>query len=402
MAKRGSSVTSGRAISFAERKTFRAFVLLYTAMALAILTLTAMLYYASLKNRMMVEHRLAMQLEGERYLPELLAWLQGDLRRFPKDPAYETAFFVGEKLLGGMHFELPMQLTSGVHVKGKYIYLIIPMGVHGVDMGKLVMMTEDDGLWLKQYWERVALYGLLLFLLQAAVGLWLSKLFLRPMRSAVKLLDDFIKDTTHELNTPVTAILTNIERLDMEGLDEKQRRKVTRIETAARTIAFIYEDLTYLLLRQDATAEHERIGMDAFLHERLEYFRTRFDAKHLVTDFIKTSDFEVSMDRRSAARLIDNLLSNAAKYSTVGGEVTIRLDEGSVTIANGGTPIPEAKREAIFERYVRADDGQGGFGIGLHLVARIAQTYAIGIDVVSSDTQTSFRLTWPRYTLRSL
>jgi len=402
LGQKGSSVTSERAISFAERKTFRAFVLLYSAMALAILTLAALLYFSAAKTRMLSEHRLAMQLEGERYLPELLAWMQGDLKHFPKDPAYETAFYLGGKQVEGAFFEPPARLTPGIQMQGERIYLVIPMAGHGLEVGALVMMTRDDGLWLYRYRQNVVLYGLLLFILQGAVGFWLSKLFLRPMRYAVKLLDDFIKDTTHELNTPVTAILTNIERLDLDGMDEKQQRKIMRIETAARTIGTIYEDLTYLLLRKASPDTAETIDMGTFVRERLEYFRTRFDAKHLTAVMTAAKTFEVRMERHAAARLLDNLLSNAVKYSDIGGKVEVGFAEGQVRIVNTGSPIPEEKRDAIFERYVRADEGQGGFGIGLHLVARIAEAYGIRVEVDVSGRRSAFTLLWPRYKTRSI
>lgn len=395
MAKKGSSATNVRAISFAENRTFRSFVLLYTLMSLAILALLGVLYYRSSKAEMLSSHRLAMQLEGESYLPELVKWMQGEREDFPADPAYETAFYVGTQRLGGA-LPLPASFSPGMHEGEGKIYLVIPMGSYGLKNGRTVMMTEDDGLWRQTYWRHMLLYGGMLFSVLLFIGVGLSGLFLRPMKDAVALLDSFIKDTTHELNTPVTAILTNVERLDVTSLDEKQRRKVERIETAARTIGSIYDDLTFLLLRKDIRVVNVPIDLEALVRERLDYFHTRFAARQLEPLLTVRAPFTARMDRTMAARLVDNLLSNAVKYSDTGSQVLIEIGEGFLKVANSGPSIPAEKLPVIFERFVRADESRGGFGIGLHLVARIAHEYAIDVEVHSGENRTVFVLTWPR------
>jgi two-component system OmpR family sensor kinase len=391
-----SSATNVRAISFAENRTFRSFVLLYTLMSLAILALLGMLYFRASKTEMLSSHRLAMQLEGESYLPGLIKWMQGEADRFPKDPAYDTAFYLGAKPVGGALPVPPSDFAPGIHEDGGRIYLVIPMGSYGLKDGKTVMMTEDDGLWRQLFWRNTLLYGALLFAVLLLIGVGLSRLFLRPMKEAVALLDSFIKDTTHELNTPVTAILTNVERLDTSGLDEKQRRKIDRIETAARTIGSIYDDLTFLLLRRDIRTHDELIDLEAFLRNRVDYFQTRFDAKRLRVSFDVKAPATVLMDRTLAARLFDNLLSNAVKYSDMDTIVFVEISEGFFRIENSGVPIPGEKLPKIFERFTRADESRGGFGIGLHLVAQIARQYGIRVDAESAGRRTVFALTWPR------
>jgi two-component system, OmpR family, sensor kinase len=371
-------------------------VLLYTLMSLAILALLGILYYRSSKAEMLSGHRLAMQLEGENYLPELLKWMQGEMPTFPEDPAYETAFFLGGKRVGGRLSSAPPSFAPGMHDKAGKIFLVIPMGSYGLKNAKTVMVTRDDGLWLQTYWHRMLLYGGMLFAVLLFIGVGLSRLFLRPMKEAVALLDSFIKDTTHELNTPVTAILTNVERLDTAPLDEKQRKKIERIETAARTIGSIYDDLTFLLLRRDVRVVNVPIDLASLVQERLDYFHTRFDARRLRPVLSVKEPFTVRMDRAMAARLVDNLLSNAVKYSDIGSGVLVEIGEGFLKVANRGPAIPAEKLPAIFERFVRADDSRGGFGIGLHLVARIAHAYAIQVEVRSGEDRTVFVLTWPR------
>ncbi len=370
-------------------------------MSLLILGLLSALYYRYQYEVMLSSQRLSMQLEGDSYLPKLVAWMQGERKDFPHDPAYETAFFLNGRRIAGTLFTEPKDLTPGMHKEKKAVYLVIPMGSYGLKEGKTVMMTTDDELWLHDFERTALLGGGILFALLLLIGFWLSKLFLRPMKSAVELLDRFIKDTTHELNTPVTAIVTNIERLDTSCLDSRQRKKIVRIETAARTIETLYNDLTYLLLRHDVVRHNEWIGLEELLRERMEVFHSRCALKQLQVVFTVEASARIFMDRTAAIRMVDNLVSNAVKYSDVGGTVDIVIRKDGFRITNGGRAIAKEKMDGIFTRYLRADESRGGFGIGLSIVAQIAKEYTIRIDVVSQQGKTSFTLTWPRYSPQS-
>ena len=102
------------------------------------------------------------------------------------------------------------------------------------------------------------------------------------------------------------------------------------------------------------------------------------------------------MDRNKLGRLIDNIISNAIKYNRVGGNIDVVLTQKSLKISDNGIGIPADKIERIFERYQRANDSVGGFGIGLNIVAMIAKEYGIMIDVDSKEgTGTAIALQWP-------
>lgn len=392
MAKSVSSATNVRAISFAENRTLRSFVLLYGLLILFILLLGGTMYYRYKEAVMLSEHRLAMQLQGEQYLPRLVRWMQGESDAFPVDPAYLSAFYLGGDPVDGNLDITPADLVPGMHTQGGAIYLVIPMGSYGLKDGATIMKTDDDGLWRRDFWEKASLFGILLFLLLFGAGYRLSRLFLRPMNDAVSLLDRFIKDTTHELNTPVTTIRTNIERFDLQALDERNQKKLQRITMAARTIETLYDDLTYLLLENNVSVRDEVLDLDVLLRERLEYFRLQYEMKRMQVSYASREAVRVRMDRRRAERLIDNLLSNAIKYGNPEGRISVQLRGHTFTVFNTGIPIPQEKLRQIFNRYVRAESSKGGFGIGLHIVRRIVDAYGIGIEVVSDANGTLFTL----------
>jgi len=215
------------------------------------------------------------------------------------------------------------------------------------------------------------------------IGFGLSRLLLRPINDAIALLDDFIKDTTHELNTPVSAILTNLESLDTTHLDDTSRKKLNRISIASRTISTLYDDLTYLILNHDLAISNTPLDLSHLMSERLEYFRHRMEQKKIELHTDITPDIIHTFDTTKATRLIDNLLSNAIKYNRMGGKITVLLDKNRVCIEDNGIGIPTDMVERVFERYTRADKSVGGFGIGLHIVAMIAREYNMTISIDS-------------------
>jgi two-component system, OmpR family, sensor kinase len=355
-------------------------------MSILILGLIAILYYESIKAQMLSSHRLAMQLQSETYVPKLKAWLESghDLKTFPTDLAYRTALYGYDKdLLVGNLDQKHTDFRENIALHEGYIHLIIALSPYGLGEYYLVFETRDDELWRHQVLREVLTYGSLLLVALGIIGFFLSRMFLRPMNEAIALLDDFIKDTTHELNTPVSAILTNIEALKEIDLPSSADKKLARIEIASRTISTLYDDLTYLILNHDLAIRNEMLNFSAILHERIEYFRHRIEQKKITLIQEIDSDILIEIDRTKATRLIDNLLSNAIKYNRMGGEIRITLESGRLCIADNGVGIPKEMQERIFERYTRADKSVGGFGIGLHIVAMIAKEYRMKIALES-------------------
>ncbi|MBU1642362.1 HAMP domain-containing histidine kinase [bacterium] len=379
------SVTNDSGISFAENRTLRAFVLLYGVMAFFILALIGTIYYNYSKELMLSTHRLSMQLEAENYIPRLMSWKETGAKRelFPRDIAYKTAIYTKNGTPVVSYLEDKVQtFLPGIYKEQGYIHFLMAMGSYGMREMFLVFETADDGLWLKEVWTNLLLYGGALFIALLLVGVMLSRLFIRPMREAVLLLDNFIKDTTHELNTPLSTIVTNIETIDHDLLDEKTRKKIRRIDIAAKTIASIYDDLTYLILHHKVSVVDEPLEIKEIVQERLAYFSDHFTQKQ-ITVKQNLSLCTVFADRTKITRIVDNLLSNAIKYNKRGGSVELLLDAKKLQVSDSGRGIESAKIHQIFERYSRFDDSVGGFGIGLHIVASIVKEYGFRVEVAS-------------------
>ena len=384
------------AISTPEYKSLRAFLFLYIMMSLFILSLLSGIYYSNEKEVMLSEHRLSMQLVNEDYYPLLRQTYLTSNEAFPRDMAYDTAVFdVNKKKIDSYLEDEEINFKKVISLSKGYIHFVMQIEKNKKDIKYLVYETKDNGLWWDNAIQDILMYGGILLIILVVTGVYLMKLFLRPMQESIALLDNFIKDTTHELNTPVAAIIANIETIDRSTFEPKEANKIRRIDIAARTISNIYNDLTYLVLHHDIAVTNETINLSIFIQERMEYFKMAMEQKKLKLDMMISPNVNIIMDKNKLSRLIDNLLSNAIKYNKVGGSIKVVLSKKLLKISDTGLGIPAEKIKSIFERYQRANDSVGGFGIGLNIVEMIAKEYDIEIQVESElGKGTEIRLNW--------
>ena len=253
----------------------------------------------------------------------------------------------------------------------------------------IVLKENELSLAFKKLRIRIISYLILSFLLMGVVGYFLGRLFLRPVREQIESLDRFISDTTHELNTPISAILMTIQSL--KGVEPK---KIKRLEASAKRLSTMYSTLTYRLEGNETVSEE--LCFAGIVETRVEYVKELIDSKRLSIE-LNLEPTKIFMPQESAHRLIDNLLSNAIKYSDVGDSITLTLKKNIFKIKDTGIGIDTKVQEDIFKRYHRANEERGGFGIGLNIVLAICKKYNIKLALESQKGDGStFILTFPQ------
>ncbi len=316
-------------------------------------------------------------------------------RDYPRDPRFKSAIYdIDKKSIFSLLEEPRIHFDEEIYIIGNYIHFIKSLDDFYLGTKYIIIEVKDDGLWREAIWKNILAYGLLAFLFFSLFGYYLAKLFLKPMHDSIVLLDRFIKDTTHELNTPLSAILANIEMMDTDVMLEKNRTKLNRINIAAKTVSTLYKDLTYLTLEQEKENENEYIDVKELIEDRAEYFAILAQSKKLTYEFNLT-EATIFMDRRKFTRVIDNLISNAIKYNKRKGVVGFTLVQGELIIWDTGIGIKENKIPFIFDRYIRFNHSEGGFGVGLSIVKNIIDEYHMDIKVISQiDKGTRIILKW--------
>jgi two-component system OmpR family sensor kinase len=220
-------------------------------------------------------------------------------------------------------------------------------------------------------------------------GFYLTKLFIKPIIQQRIKLNNFIKDTTHELNTPITALMMSVNpsnKLDDKGLN--------RILLSAKRISDIYSDLTYLFLNNEQTRvkETEAIELKEILNEQIEYYNFFAQKKRIAFEY-NIQSVLYPIDKESFIRIVNNLISNAIKYTPANGEVFIELKDNILTVKDTGVGIHKKSLSKIFDRFYRDTNVVGGFGIGLNIVASICKEYGIKINIESEINEgTTFKL----------
>ncbi|QOP40502.1 sensor histidine kinase [Sulfurimonas marina] len=381
-------------LSTSSKKTLRNFLLLYTFFTLVITALGVYLYYSSQKEIYNQEQLVALN-DYANELSLTLKDLKNDTTNeliYPWDQKFKTTLYDKDYKLLYSTKENPtldlsnLQMTQNMiarYLKNSDEYYL---GAQYI----IVEMIEDKGFEISLV-RSVSLYAGIFLAFMMIVGYFLLSLILKPMRDTLFLLDRFIKDTTHELNTPVSTILTNIELLQSQEQNKFSQKVINRIEIGAKTLSNIYDDLTFLILKHKLNSQEEKIVLNELLDERVEYFRAQAVMKSI--EIVKNFSEEVTLevDRKKITKVIDNLLSNAIKYNKVNGMIQISLSQKSLTIKDTGIGIEKKNLENLFSRYARFTDVTGGFGIGLHIVKSILDEYGFDISVDSVKEQyTSF------------
>lgn len=389
---------SGIDLTKSETRTLLSFSFLYSFLVLVILGVVSFLYYKFQKDLMLQEKRQILQ----NYSNDLVFRLK-DLHVnidknniYPRDDRFESAIFDSDKKkIFSTLKSKDVSLDEVIYLSHNQIHFIKEPESYYLGSKYIIVEVPDDGVWFEQIRYKIAINFLLAFIFMMFLGYFILRLFLKPMRDALHLLDRFIKDTTHELNTPVTAIITNIEMIDKSSLDERLLKKINRIEIGAKTISNIYEDLTFVTLNNQIISNNEEINLSNVLKQRIEYFNSIATMKKINFELNIKDDIFIVCDMKKITKLIDNILSNAIKYNKIAGFIKVNLDDNILSIEDSGKGIAKENLETLFERYSRFDKSVGGFGIGLNIVSLIAKEYNLKIDVKSQINEgTKVEITW--------
>jgi len=383
-----------------EARTLFGFILLYSFLVLVIIGGVSSTYYNFQKDLMLQEKRHKLQ----EYSNDLIFVLK-DLhvnfdkyKYYPRDVKFNSAIYDSDKKQifstlksKNVDFDKVTSVSNGM------IHFIKEPESYYLGTKYLVIEVEEDKSWFVKVKKNIITYSLIAFSFVFIIGYFISKLLLKPMRDALHLLDRFIKDTTHELNTPISAIITNIEMIDKDNLDVKLAKKINRIDIGAKTISNIYEDLTFLTLDNKIISQNEQLDLSSILKQRVEYFKSLATIKKI--NFLLDIDDEIYLycDVKKISKLIDNLISNAIKYNKVSGTIIILLKDNCLSIEDTGKGMSKENLSNLFERYSRFDNSVGGFGIGLNIVYLIAKEYNLQINVQSElDKGTKVEIKWQK------
>jgi len=213
----------------------------------------------------------------------------------------------------------------------------------------------------------------------------LSRLFMRPIRQKIKQIEDFVHDTAHELNTPITALSMSVSRaLKKEAYDEKILKNIS---ISTKQLFDIYNTLSYLSF-ESKQEEATVLDVCSVLTKSIEYYKELAQSKKIEV-IVECEDFNYKIDEVKLTMLFGNLINNAIKYSHANSKIEISFINGIFKIKDFGIGIQADKLTKIYERFNRETEYAGGFGIGLSIVKKISEEYGMKVKVESEINEGS-------------
>jgi len=231
----------------------------------------------------------------------------------------------------------------------------------------------------------------------------------RKLRESDRIKDEFVATVSHELRTPLTSIRGYLELLlgEEAGLSEQGRDFLAVVDRNSKRLLSLVTDLLFL-----AQADGDQFELNtASFHPRELVDEAVASAQphaaaQQVALFARIEEVpDVVGDRARLAQMLDNLVSNALKFTPPGGRVEVRLlrdADGSTVfeVADTGIGIPKAEQDMLFERFFRSTTATKNFisgtGLGLSIVKLTAEAHGGTLSVESVEGKgATFRVVLP-------
>jgi two-component system OmpR family sensor kinase len=238
----------------------------------------------------------------------------------------------------------------------KSLFILVPFQDTSGDVLKIFYPLVEYKHLVNKVEKKQRVQFLFLTVIAILISILAALYSLRPIRSSLRLLEDFIKDIIHDLNTPLTSILINLKMID--GKSEE----IESISRSAKNIAMLHENLDCYL--KEVKSKEEQFSLKSVIEEQVKFFAPRYD--YLVWK-VDVGEYMLSTDKNAFTRIIYNLLSNACRYNTSNGYIDISLHNKMLTIENKSYGVKEPSK--VFERFYK--ESERGLGIGLHIVEKL-------------------------------
>jgi|GEM_PF-1245455 len=220
----------------------------------------------------------------------------------------------------------------------------------------------------------------------------------------MRILKDFIDDTSHEFRTPMSILNTKIYLLQKQLQNEQQKQHLTVMQDQILRLKHLIDGL-HELTRLDATDTIETLPTDMpkLVEEVRETLQEKYGEKRFKVD-VRQPLLHLKVNPPKAKLALHHIIKNACQYSDAESEVLITLDildnQFRIQVHDDGIGIAEREHERVFERLYRVDSSRnmdtGGAGLGLAIVQRIIELHNGAISVQSElGVGTCFCLSFP-------
>jgi signal transduction histidine kinase len=215
------------------------------------------------------------------------------------------------------------------------------------------------------------------------------------LRELDKLKDEFVSLVSHELRTPLTSIRGYVELMLAEELNDDQRRFLGIVDRNSERLLDLVSDLLFLAQIEAGKLAIEVGSLDLkkVVEECVEASAAGAEARGVELEATIDRLPKIKGDRTRLHQVLDNLLSNALKFTPSGGRVDVRLkqagDTAMLEVADTGLGIPADEQARLFERFFRSssatENAIPGTGLGLTITKAIVERHGGRIEIESAE-----------------
>ena len=218
----------------------------------------------------------------------------------------------------------------------------------------------------------------------------LSKKAVKPIAESYEKQKQFVTDANHELKTPLTLILAN---LDIAEAELGQNEWLDDIRSEGHRMTELVNQLV-ALSRMDEEGHRmnvTEIPLGKLVSETVAEFEPLAKDREKTLDLNIDTDITYTGDEALLARLVGILMDNAIKYCDNGGEINVILRRGRrvvLTVENTYASVGEIPLNRLFDRFYRADKARrftGGYGVGLSMAKAIVENHKGEITAYKKD-----------------
>jgi len=364
------------------------YALIYTALVSVILLTPLFFYFIYMKNIHSIQNELLLK---EKSLLVIKAMQEHsdnvEYFEYPRFKTFESGLYDQsfKPIFSLIDYKI-QYFKDGYHLDENDAYLIVKLPKERY-FGASYLIVKNE-LSFAVVYEKVMLILFSVVILVFILSMYFLQTFAKPFKKLNETLDNFIKDSVHEINTPLSIINVNI---DLYNRKNEPNKYMQRMKAASKVLSNIYNDMDYLIKYERLANEKERIDMAVFLEERIEYFTEVARMKNIVINSDIENCPEIEMNPKQLQRVIDNNISNAIKYSYENAEIDISLytQDAQCYMSFQDYGVGIEKVDEIFSRYYREDVSKGGFGIGLNIVKSIIDAQNIELQIDSTPKKGS-------------
>lgn len=234
--------------------------------------------------------------------------------------------------------------------------------------------------------------------LKAKRSEFFAKNLVKELKTKQNSLDSYaetITELSHDLRNLIHKISGNLEILKMEQKDICENPQLVNALVSLDTAMNMLEEIIRLnkLDHGQTTIDHTEVDLNTELknyYKSIEYLLQNKNIKCVLE--LPEEKFVISTNKTSFLRIIENIVSNAIKYTPNNGEIRIKLEEGvtgkHLTITDNGVGMTSATLAKLFDKYSRGESheikGEKGFGLGMSIVEKLCNSLDIRINISSA------------------